>query len=101
MKKYILNKYLDRSQTINNIVFIVHCIGAHTEKLVLNHVGAVLTILSVIFIIQGLKAKRKDDSEKDYTMSSFIHAIIFCIAAMGFYGLVLLHHYGYLNSITI
>lgn len=98
MRKVIVDKCLDKSQTSNNIIFIMHSIGGYFNIIVLNHIAFVLTLISLSFLMMGIRINKKESNSKSIKMTSYINGIIFCVISIVFWILSMLHDLGYIAS---
>ena len=78
MEMLNFDKSLNRSQTINIIVFIFHSIGIRYNTIAFNHVAFLLTIISFIFLLTGFKKERERENGK-IRMCPFIKGFVFCV----------------------
>ena len=88
MKQYKINKYLDQGQTINSIVYILQSIGMFLNEVTFNHVGAILSIISLALLITGMVKIYKEQNGNITNLSSFIHALFLSIMLLLFYVLI-------------
>lgn len=71
-----MNKQIEHSRTINNIVFILYSIGLWTGNVMMDYIGLFLTLCSFsINVFCLVKGKEYDER------SSHIHSLIFCICS--------------------
>ena len=74
-----MNKYIEYSRTINNIVFILYSLGTLTNILIADYIALLLTICSFSINVFCL-VKGKEVEERN----SHIHSLIFCICSFLF-----------------
>lgn len=80
---------MNRIYTINIIVFILYSIGAIFDSTTADVLAALLTIISLMLVCGGIWKTKQNSCEKK-TLSSYIHALIFCLCSLLYAGVIFL-----------